>query len=63
MPSNTPSLRQIMALACPYCGHILTPSEQEDDYYYCEQCGYRIPTVAPEPLKTSEDAPGSPEPL
>ncbi len=48
MLSKTPSLRQIMALACPYCGHILTPSEQEDEYYYCEQCGYSIPAVAPE---------------
>ena len=42
MLSQVPSLRQIMALRCPVCGHILTQSEREDEYYYCEQCGYSI---------------------
>jgi len=49
MLSQVPSLRQIMALRCPVCGHILTPSEREDEYYYCEQCGYSIPTGVQEP--------------
>lgn len=40
MLSTVQSLRQILAFECPVCGHILTQSEWEDEYYYCEQCGY-----------------------
>lgn len=52
---NTPSLRQIMALQCPVCGHILTQSEQEDEYFFCEQCGYSIHAFIPEQPNKLDD--------
>lgn len=55
MLSTVQSLRQILAFECPVCGHILTQSEREDVYYFCEQCGYIIPAVVPEQPKTSDN--------
>ncbi len=52
---NAPSLRQIMALQCPVCGHILTQSEREIEYYFCEQCTYSIPAFIPEQPKNLDD--------
>ncbi len=53
MLSTVPSLRQILTIECPVCDHILTQSEREDEYYYCEQCGYIIPAIVQEQPKTS----------
>lgn len=41
MLSNVPSLRQILTLECPFCSHIITQSEREEEYY-CVKCGHSL---------------------
>ena len=42
MLSNTPSLRQILALLCPVCGQILTQSVRDKEHLYCPECGFTL---------------------
>jgi len=56
MLSLTPSLRLVTGLQCPNCGQLLVQSGREDEYAYCPECGYSLPSREPESTTSSIDS-------